>query len=608
MRERASAAISTAAWPPLHPRPWAVTSSSEPADASPWAHADRIALGRTAGGGIVAIVLAREGERGRRPLTAAELPAWVAAREAEAANAGRAIRWVWSSTAEWYPKLLAAGVRVVRCHDLRLSHAILREAAPSASALRAATEWDGIGTAEGPDDDALFALDRTGSERGRDDIAEVLAELDRQDAAVPLAPDPGRMRLLLAAESAGALVAAEMRVAGVPWDAEHHRRILTEVLGARRAGGVPDHMARLAAEVREALDDPAASLDSPPRLLRALHSAGILVDSTSKWELREIAHPAIPPLLEYKRLARLLTANGWAWLDEWVNDGRFRPVFVPGGVVTGRWASSGGGALQLPRQIRGALRADPGWRIVGADVAQLEPRVLAAMSRDDRMADAARGRDLYEGIVADGAVSTRAEAKIAVLGAMYGATTGDSGRLVPRLRRAYPRAMGMVDAAARTGEDGGVVATWLGRTSPGPDEAWRSAQERASRPGASAADENRARRIARDRGRFTRNFIVQGTAAEWALAWLADLRLRLAQLPPVAPADAAPASGPAFARRAHLAFFLHDEVLIHAPAEQAEAAAEALRESAAAAGRLLFGSFPIDFPLDLRISDSAAKE
>src|SRR5690606_19988157 len=117
-------------------------------------------------------------------------------------------------------------------------------------------------------------------------------------------------------------------------------------------------------------------------------------------------HPVIAPLLAYKKLMRLHTANGWAWLREWVADGRFRPVYVPGGVVTGRWASSGGGALQLPRQLRPAVRADPGWVLVVADVAQLEPRMLAAMSADTALADASRGRDLYAGIVDGGVVDT----------------------------------------------------------------------------------------------------------------------------------------------------------------------------------------------------------
>jgi len=53
---------------------------------------------------------------------AAELAAAIAAREREA---GEQPRWVWSDTAARYPELLAAGVRVERCHDLRLVDAIL---------------------------------------------------------------------------------------------------------------------------------------------------------------------------------------------------------------------------------------------------------------------------------------------------------------------------------------------------------------------------------------------------------------------------------------------------------------------------------------------------
>jgi DNA polymerase-1 len=168
--------------------------------------------------------------------------------------------------------------------------------------------------------------------------------------------------------------------------------------------------------------------------------------------------------------------------------------------------------------------------------------------------------------------------------------------------------MGLVDDAARTGEDGGVVSTWLGRSSPLPSAAWSAAQSRATEAEASGADETRARRWARDRGRFTRNFVVQGTAAEWALAWLADLRGRLASLPPVAPERAAPRSGIAFARRPHLAFFLHDEVIVHTPQEHADAAAQAVTDAAAQAARLLFGDFPLDFRLDVRIAETALKE
>src|SRR5699024_5975711 len=124
----------------------------------------------------------------------------------------------------------------------------------------------------------------------------------------------------------------------------------------------------------------------------------------------------------YKKLARLYSANGWSWMADWVHDGRFRPDWIAGGVVTGRWASRGGGALQLPRQIRSAVRADPGWSLVVADAAQLEPRVLAAMAGDTVMARACQGTDLYQGLVDHGIVDTREHAKIGVLAAMYGST------------------------------------------------------------------------------------------------------------------------------------------------------------------------------------------
>jgi DNA polymerase-1 len=525
----------------------------------------------------------------------AQLPHEVARREKQSP------RWVWDDTRRWYPALLAADVIVERCIDLRLCHAILRNAAATASselALAEASSWDAPSTwAPQAETDTLFDL---GVQRGRDDEAggDPVEEFRLQRTAVAGAPDPNRLSLLLAAESAGSLIAIEMQHAGLPWNASKHNELLVDLLGERpQPGHRPARLHELLLEIRSAIDDPTANPDSPVELVKSLRRAGVDVSSTNRWELARHEHPVIEPLLAYKKLSRLLTANGWNWIDTWVESGRFRPVYVPGGVVTGRWAADGGGALQLPHQVRAAVIADPGWMFVVADAAQLEPRILTAMSGDRAMALAGRDRDLYDGIVASGAVETRAAAKVGMLGAMYGATTGESGRMLPRLARSYPDAIRFVEEAARLGETGAVVSTHLGRTSPRPSAEWREAQDDARQEGAGEAVQARAKTARRSWGRFTRNFVVQGTAAEWALSWMAGLRRRLALLGPELP----------LVERPHLVFFLHDEIVVHTPAALADVVAAEVRAAAEDAGRLLFGSVPVQFPVTVAVVDSYDK-
>jgi DNA polymerase-1 len=161
---------------------------------------------------------------------------------------------------------------------------------------------------------------------------------------------------------------------------------------------------------------------------------------------------------------------------------------------------------------------------------------------------------------------------------------------MPQLGRAYPRAVALVEDAARAGERGEQVTTWLGRSSPLPSAAWLAARQAASAEGAAPEDARDARRRSRDWGRFTRNFVVQGTAAEWALCWMAVLRQRLRAVP----------------GRPHLVFFLHDEIVVHAPVAVADQVAVLVREAAVEAGRLLFGDTPVEFALDVSVVDSYA--
>jgi DNA polymerase I len=477
-------------------------------------------------------------------------------------------RWVFARPRA-YRTLLRAGVEVGRGHDVELVEGLLvgadgRFGQPHGLAAATARLHG-----REPEPDPPAADDRPAlfdPIAPADELADLVAVHAAQQRA--LAAGPAGLRLLAMAESAGALVAEEMSAEGMPWHADIHDALLTEALGPRPPlGGRPPKLAALAAEITAAFGRP-VNPDSPAEVLRAFARAGHELETTRSWELRRVEHPAVEPLLAYKELARLHTAHGWGWLRTWVHDGRFRPEYVVGGVVSGRWASRGGGALQIPKALRGAVRADPGRTLVVADASQLEPRVLAALSGDHALAPGED--DLYTALAATEFGGDRAKAKLALLSAMYGASAGSAGQLMGTLRRRFPAAMGLVDAAAKDGEEGRLVRSHLGRTCP------------PARPG----HEQPAR--ARARGRFTRNFVVQATAAEWALVLLAELRTTLR------------ASG----SPARPVFFQHDEVVLHTPADAAEDAAAAVRTAADVAGRRLFGPTPVRFPMQVRVVEA----
>jgi DNA polymerase family A len=541
-----------------------------------------------ASGAALLCELAADGSRLGEPVLAASIAEAVARYEDPGAGS---VRWVWSSGAEHYPALLRAGVRVSRCHDVTLTERLLLardgQAAEPDPAVRLAPVRPGV-TSQG----VLF--DTAGAEPPDPRVALDALLATHADQLRRIADDehPAKFAALVAAESAGELAAAEMSFAGMPWRADLHDRLLAEMLGPRPPGpGLrPARLTELAAQVSAALGGRPVNPDSPSQLVRALAAAGVRVPSTRFSVLHEIDHPAIAPLLEYKELARLHAAHGWAWLDTWVCDGRFRPDYVVGGVVSGRWATRGGGALQIPRVLRRAVVADPGWVLVVADAAQLEPRVLAALAGDRAFTQAAAGGDLYEGL-ATGFGGDRNQAKKALLSAMYGGAGGEAGQLLAVLRRRFPAASGYVEMAARAGEEGRVVRSVLGRTCPPPSAAWRAITEEAA--DAEAERDPGAGRASRARGRFTRNFVVQASAADWALVLLAALRRRLAALP-------RPGGLPAWRwdpQAPHLVFFQHDEVLVHCPEPMAEAVVAAVSEAAAEAGRALFGATQVRFPM-----------
>ncbi|WP_433336769.1 bifunctional 3'-5' exonuclease/DNA polymerase [Spirillospora sp. CA-294931] len=543
----------------------------------------RVAVSEGAGGGGVVRPLAEDGTPSGPAVEVDDLVAEIGERERDGAP-----RWVWPSTARLAPRLLAAGVRVARCHDLELVESLLLGHAGRYGEPRSvAAAWARLRGEPVPDDplpgatvSAQASLFGDEAPVG-DDIERVVAVHAEQQRGIAKLHG---FALLTAAESAGALVAAEMTHAGLPWSAERHDALLTEMLGPRPSGGLrPRRLQELADRISDAFGGRGhVNPDSPAQIQKAFASAGLPVNSTRAHVLKSVDHPAVPVLLEYKELSRLHTAHGWSWLDTWVADGRFRPEYVVGGVVSGRWATNGGGALQIPRVLRKAVVADPGWTLVVADAAQLEPRVLAALAGDRAFAEAAAHGDLYSALA--GAFGdrddAREKAKIALLSAMYGGGTGEAVQLLSVLRTRFPDAFEYVESAARAGERGHLVRSLLGRTCPPPSAGWREL---------TIAGEETAAQALRSRGRFTRNFVVQATAADWALVLLASLRRRLAAMGPP-----------------ELVFFQHDEVVVHAPCEQADEVVAAVHDAAREAARLLFGATRVLFPMETAVVDTYA--
>jgi DNA polymerase I len=508
-------------------------------------------------------------------------------------------RWIFDDAVEAYGWLFAEGLRVRSCHDIALverillgragrfgepcrAKAVLARAAgasppddpPPMTALRGAA----------PEQPRLFG-EESGGAAGTASCAElVTAYLDQlgriEDAATGSGPTAagiavpvGALRLLLAAESGSALVAAEMTGRGLPWDAVVHREILADVLGPEpRDGQRPARLAELAAEIGAAFGFP-VNPDSPVELKEAFRRSGFELESTRAWVLREIDHPAIAPLLDYKDRARLYSANGWHWLADWISpDGRLAAQFLPGAVVSGRWATRGGGGLQLPASLRRAAVAHDGHVLVVADAAQLEPRILAAVSKDPALTELSTGPDLYAALAADGFGGDRRHAKLAMLGAMYGQTSGEAARLMATMRVRYPAAVHHVEAGALRGETGAVVQSVLGRACPPPSDAWRRLV---------GAGSDSARRVARDRGRFTRNFVIQASAADWAAVWMTTLRLALMDEVP----------------DAELVLFQHDELVVHTPAATADRVSELVVDAARRARDLVFPGSAVALPV-----------
>jgi DNA polymerase-1 len=355
-------------------------------------------------------------------------------------------------------------------------------------------------------------------------------------------------------ESAAELLCAEMEVDGLPLDRPVAESIIAAFVGPRprSAAEAADELARRDDEVLRHLPmGTSFDLRSPDQVKSLLRRVGIEVPDTRAWRLESLrdTHPIVEPLLAWRRAERILTTFGYGWIDEHVvtgPDGRDR--------LHGSWSGSDGaagrmtataGLHNMPSELRPAIAAEAGHVFVRADLGQIEPRILAAVSGDARLASATQDDDMYAPVAQQLRVE-RDIAKVAVLGAMYGQTTGKGAEALRGLEREYPVAMGYLADADRAAQGGHDLRTHGGRLI------------RMGSTNANELSDRDARSRAAARGRYGRNAMVQGAAAEFFKTWAVLMRARGRHL------------------GARIVLCLHDELLIHVPEAHGSDAAELL--------------------------------
>lgn len=103
-------------------------------------------------------------------------------------------------------------------------------------------------------------------------------------------------------------------------------------------------------------------------------------------------------LLEYQRKTKILTTYVKG-IETRLQYGIIRPSFLQHGTTSGRYASREPNFQNLPRddkRVKACIVARPGKVFVGADYSQLEPRIFAYYSKDERLLSAFnKGDDFY---------------------------------------------------------------------------------------------------------------------------------------------------------------------------------------------------------------------
>lgn len=390
--------------------------------------------------------------------------------------------------------------------------------------------------------------------------------MNQQVAAIGCAEVLHRMEMPLSE------VLARMELAGVAVDVEYLHRLSDMLEGLLRTK--EDEIYTLAGEP--------FNISSPKQLGQILFEklklpagkktrTGAYSTDAEVLEQLAVEHPICRSILEYRELSKLKSTYADV-LPRLVHPstGRIHTSFNQTVAATGRLSSSEPNLQNIPirsevgRQIRRAFVAAPGNKLLAADYSQIELRLLAHVSGDERLLQAfAEDRDIHSatamllfGVSADGVTAElRRKAKTVNFAVLYGMSdyglSQELGMPVQEARafienyfRQLPGVRRYIDQTLNFARQHGFVTTLYGRRRYVPE----------------INHANRNVRQAAERAAI--NSPLQGTAADIIKLAMIELDRRLRRE----------------GWKAQMVLQVHDELVLDAPPEEIPALANLVRE------------------------------
>ena len=212
-------------------------------------------------------------------------------------------------------------------------------------------------------------------------------------------------------------------------------------------------------------------------------------------EKLKLEDPIVGEILEYRKLTKLKSTYADALSEVICEDGRIRTTFNQMVTATGRLSSASPNLQNIPirtelgRRIRELFVASPGCVFIDADYSQIELRILAAMSGDEKLIAAYRNsEDIHRSTAAavfhvpyeDVSQDLRRKAKAVNFGIVYGISSfglgedlgisrKEASEYIERYFATYPGIKAFLDGLVSFAKEEGYAVTSYKRRRPIPE-------------------------------------------------------------------------------------------------------------------------------------------